>query len=347
VGDSDRILVTGASGFIGSRVVASLLDYGFRNIRCLVRPSSDLSAFNRAASSQGDSRIEVFKGNLLSQEDCDIMAEGVVVIYHLAAGRGDKSYPSAFLNSVVTTRNLLRGASKSGSLRRFVNVSSFTVYSNEKLKRGGLLDESCKLEAHPEARWEAYCYAKVKQEEILLQYCGKYGFSYVILRPGVVYGPGNKGIHGRVGIGTFGMFLHLGGRNKIPLTYVDNCAEAIALAGIKEGVDGEIFNVVDDDLPTSRAFLKMYKKNVRNFRSLFVPYAVFYFFCVLWEKYSKWSGGQLPATFNRNYCSTYWKGNQYSNEKAKRMLGWKPKVSFEEGSRKYCQYQRESMGIND
>ena len=85
----------------------------------------------------------------------------------------------------------------------------------------------------------------------------------MIVRPGVVYGPGNKGITGRVGLGTFGLFLHLGGSNEIPLTYVDNCADAIVLAGIKGGVDGEVFNVVDDDLPTSRKFLRLYKKNVR------------------------------------------------------------------------------------
>lgn len=323
------------------------MNYGFKNIGCLVRPSSNLGALNNASEQQRGAKIEVMKGNLLSQEDCDRIAEGALVIYHLAAGRGEKSYPSAFLNSAVTTRNLLRGASRGGVLRRFVNVSSFAVYSNEKLRRGGLLDESCEVEAHPEARGEAYCYAKVKQEEILLENCRKYAFPYVILRPGVVYGPGNKGIHGRVGIGTFGVFFHLGGKNKIPLAYVDNCAEAILLAGIKEGIDGEVFNIVDDNLPTSRAFLRMYKKNVRNFRSLYVPYRVFYLFCYLWEKYSKWSEQQLPAAFNRNLCSTYWKGNQYSNEKAKKMLGWKPKVEFEEGAKRYSHYQRETMGIND
>ena len=54
----------------------------------------------------------------------------------------------------------------------------------------------------------------------------------------------------------------------------------------QKGVDGEVFNIVDDDLPTSRGFLKMYKKNVRDFRSIYVPYRVFYLFCYLWEKYS-------------------------------------------------------------
>ncbi len=84
---------------------------------------------------------------------------------------------------------------------------------------------------------------------------------------------GNEAITNRVGIGTFGLFLHLGGSNTMPLTFVDNCAEAIVLAGLTPGVDGQVFNVVDDDLPSSRQFLRLYKRNVRRFRSLYLPHA--------------------------------------------------------------------------
>ncbi len=48
--------------------------------------------------------------------------------------------------------------------------------------------------------------------------------------------------------------MHMGGNGLLPLTYVDNCADAIVLAGLVAGVEGEVFNVVDDDLPRSRAF---------------------------------------------------------------------------------------------
>ena len=85
----------------------------------------------------------------------------------------------------------------------------------------------------------------------------------------------------------------------MPFTYVDNCAEAIILAGLFKGVDGEIFNVVDDDLPSSRQFLRQYKRNVRRFKSVYVPHMVSLALCYLWEKYSKWSQGQLPPAFNR------------------------------------------------
>src|SRR2546427_2840934 len=103
----DLILITGATGFIGSRFVAHLVDRGFRNLRCFARSSSAagrLEAFYSSAG--GDARVQVITGNLLSRDDCISATAGAAVIYHLAAGRGEKSIPDAFLNSVVTTRNL-------------------------------------------------------------------------------------------------------------------------------------------------------------------------------------------------------------------------------------------------
>jgi len=335
----DPILITGSNGFIGSRVVETLLRYGCSNLRCFVRPSSNLTSLYTVLATFPKVRVELIQGNLLSHEDCENAAKDVTVIFHMAAGI-EKTFPGAFMNSVVTTRNLLDAVVRFGTLRRFVNVSSFAVYSNWNLKRGELLDETCEIESRLVERAEAYTFAKLKQDELVLEYAQKYSIPYVTLRPGAVYGPGSHQMTGRVGINTFGLFLHLGGSNRIPLTYVDNCAEAIVLAGIKQGVDGEVFNVVDDDLLTSRQFLRLYKKHGRRFRSIYVPYRLFYFCCYLWEKYSKWSQSQLPPVFNRRRCATYWKGNRYSNQKLKELLGWKPAVPFVEASQRYFEYVR-------
>ena len=158
---------------------------------------------------------------------------------------------------------------------------------------------------------------------------------YVIVRPGAVFGPGKPSLSGRVGIDTFGFFIHLGGSNQLPLTYVDNCAEAIVLAGLKRGVDGESFNVVDDELLTSRQFLRAYKKAARPFFSVSLPYLAAWGLCSLWEKYSRWSKGQLPPAFNRRRCAAEWKGNRFSNEKLRRKLGWKPRVAMADAMTAY------------
>jgi len=335
----DPILITGSNGFIGSKVVESLLRSGFTNLRCLVRPSSSLARLDAILATAPNAPAEIVQGNLLSREDCAKMAKDVAVIFHLAAGI-EKTFPGSFMNSVVTTRNLLDAALKFGNLQRFVNISSFAIYSNWNIAGGGLLDETCELETRAVERAEPYTFAKLKQDQLVLEYAEKYGVPYVILRPGAVYGPGAHQLTARVGIDTFGVFFHLGGSNRIPLTYVDNCAEAIVLAGIRPGVNGEVFNVVDDELPTSRQFLRMYKKQGKRFRSIFIPYWLFYCLCWAWEKYSKWSEGQLPPAFNRRRCSAYWKGNRYTNQKLKDRLDWRPLVAFSEASRRYFEYVR-------
>ena len=330
------ILVTGASGFIGSRVIQNLLDLGFCNLRCFTRPSSNESRVAALSSLRRSGvKVEVMRGNLLSREDCIAATRDVKVIFHLAAGRGEKSFPDAFINSAVTTRNLLEASAGHKCLKRFVNISSFSVYSNRRKSRNNLLDESCPLEEPAHLRGEAYCFAKVEQDRIVAEYGNKLGIPYVIVRPGQVYGPGNEGITGRVGIGTFGVFLHLGGSNTIPLTYVENCAEAIALAGLKKGIDGQVFNVVDDDLPSSRRFLRLYKRYVKGFPSLYIPHFVSYALCFLWEKYTAWSDEQLPPAFNRRRWHAYWKKTRYSNEKLKSQVGWRPRVSTEEGLQRF------------
>lgn len=340
VNRDDLILITGANGFIGPRVIQSLLNLGFRNLRCFVRPTSDVAGLNALAQQAKDARIELVRGNLLSPNECLAATKDAAIVFHLAAGRGEKSFPDAFLNSVVTTRNLLEASLVHRCLRRFVNISSFAVYDNM-ARRESVLDETCPLEQPAHRRGEAYCFAKVKQDEIVTEYGKKFSLPYVIVRPGYVYGPGKRAITGRVGIDTFGVFLHLGGSNSIPFTYVDNCADAIALAGLAQGVDGEIFNVVDDELPSSRRFLSLYKKNVNRFASLYVPHAASYLLCWLWERYSAWSEEQLPPVFNRSRWYANWRKTRYSNQKLKSRVGWTPKVSTSAGLTRFFESCRQ------
>jgi nucleoside-diphosphate-sugar epimerase len=345
ISTDDLILVTGSNGFIGTALVEVLLEHGFRNIRCLVRSTRNRTeGLLRVIGRFPQARVDVVEGNLQSRADAAKATRDVRVVFHLAAGMTENTFPGLCLTTVVTTRNLLEGVCQAGVLRRFVNVSSLGVYSNRHLRRHALLDETCALETKLVERNEPYVYAKLKQEELVQEYAAKYGLPYVVLRPGSVYGPGQKAdITHRVGIGSFGIFLHLGGRNRIPFTHVRNCAEAIALAGTTPGVDGEVFNVIDDEPPTSRQFMAGYRRHVGRRKYLSVPYPLFYAFCLLWEKYSRWSEGALRPTFNRYSCAAYWKGNRYSNRKLKALLNWRPDVSYQEGVRAYYDYLRNAQ----
>lgn len=343
IGRDERILITGAAGFIGTRVVANLRGRGFTNVGCLVRTGLARTRTGDSGRGEGWEGVDVLCGNLLSPEDCRCITKGVRVVYHLAAGTGLKAHSDAVLNTVVTTRNLLDACLAQGTLKRFVNLSSFSVYTNRDLPEKGVVDERGPIESHPETRAEAYCYAKVKQDQLVEKYGARFGLPFVHIRPGVVYGPGKHAIPGRVGIDSFGLYIHLGGGTRLPLTYVDNCADAVVLAGLCPGIDGETLNIVDDDLPTSREFLRLYKKHVRRFRSIYVPHPVSWLLCALWEKYCEWSHNQLPPVFTRREWAAFWKKATYPNGKAKRLLGWRPVIPTREGLERYFTSCRGSL----
>jgi nucleoside-diphosphate-sugar epimerase len=325
-----KLVVTGSNGFIGSKVVEALLAAGYQNLRCFVRPTSRMNRLQEVIRAADAGReVEVMTGDLVSRDSCRKAAEGASIIYHLAAGM-DKAFAGAFANSALATRNLVEAFLDQPTSQRFVNVSSFAVYSNVHLPRGALLDESCPLEDRSQERYDAYGFGKLQQELVVRAYGRSHGLRYVIVRPGAVFGPGKRSLSGRIGIDTFGFFIHLGGGNQLPLTYVDNCAEAIILAGLVPGIEGEALNIVDDDLPTSRQFMRAYKSRIGRFFSLSLPYFAAYGLSAVWEDYSVRSGGQLPPVFNRRRCAAEWKGNRFSNARARERLGWRPRVSMKD-----------------
>lgn len=335
IAHDSQILITGANGFIGTTLIGCLLEAGYKNLRCFVRSPTNQECLNAIVEKHTTAFVEIMQGNLLVKEDCKRAVKGVSLIYHLAAGSG-KSFPGCVLDSAVTTRNLLDAVSGSAQVKRFVNVSSLSVYSNWGMRRESLLDESCQIDRDYMKRYDAYAFGKIKQDEVVLKYSEEYGIPYVIVRPGVVFGPGRRGtILGRCGSDSFGLFLHITGRRRVPLTYVENCANAIMITGLADGVEGEVFNIVDDDLPRSGALVRMFKRNLGHFRSIRVSYHVFYLLCWLWEKYAAWSHNQLPPVLNRRKCCAYYKGNRYSNIKLKRLLGWEPIVTMDESLKRY------------
>src|SRR5271166_1404158 len=103
IGPGDPILITGATGFIGCRVVENLLDRGFHRVICFIKPTSEVARLEAIAGRCGQgASIRVVKGNLLSPEDCLTATRDVKVIVHLAAGGSEKSFPDTFLSTVVT-----------------------------------------------------------------------------------------------------------------------------------------------------------------------------------------------------------------------------------------------------
>ncbi len=328
---SPNILVTGSNGFLGSAFVARLLARGYKNVRCMVRPGSDHSRLDRLEAAH-EGGISLFTGTLSRPSDCRAAMEGIEVVYHLAAATGGAP-ADMFANSVIATKYLLEAMTAEMEEKkrkiRLVHVSSFAVYGVADLPAGAMVDETTQLEHSPELR-DVYSHTKIRQEELVWQYIREHGIPTVMLRPGVIYGPGGSPMSTRVGLNLFGIFLHLGRKNIIPLTYVDNCAEAIAVVGETHGIDGEVYNVVDDDLVNAKEYLQRYRQSVKKLPYVTMPYVATKLLSVAVEMYHEYSQGQLPAIFTRYKSDSMWKGNRFENRKLKE-LGWKQLVSTDEG----------------
>ncbi|HTF61299.1 MAG TPA: NAD(P)-dependent oxidoreductase [Edaphobacter sp.] len=323
-----KILVTGAGGFLGKAIVERLLAHGQNDLRCMLRDSSKARGLEAIAARYPQARLEFVTANLRNPNEIPRAVSGADMVIHAAAAL--KGSPAEmFMDSVVASRNLLEAITNELRSIRVVLVSSFGAMGVAELPRGAMVDEKTPLEQHPERR-DVYSHSKLRQEQLFWEYHEKYGFELVVLRPGVIYGPGGGHFSNRVGLSLFGRFLHLGGNNLLPLTYVDNCAEAIAVAGLAPGANGQVYNVVDDDLVTSRQYLALYKSRVKPLRSIPVPYPVLMWGSRMVERYSERSKGQLPAIFTPYKTRAMWGGNQFSNAKLK-SIGWKPVVPTREG----------------
>jgi len=313
-----KVLVTGASGFLGSRVVARLLAHGYRDIRCMVR---DLSRARRLAPLEAEypGALEVIAGNLRSRADAQRVIEGVSFVFHVAAGLKGAA-ADLFMDTVVASRNLLDAIGERKPMR-VVLVSSFCVLGVAGLRRGAVVDERCPLEPHPEQR-DAYSHCKLRQEQLFREYHDRYGFDLIIARPGVIYGPGMGQISNRVGLRVGPVFMHMGGRNRLPLTHVENCAEAVVIAGMECDGNANVIHVVDDDVPTCGEYLRRYKRQVRRVRSVRLPYPGALLLSKMIASYHRRSKGQLPAVLTPYKTRTMWGGNSFNND-ALHKLGWK------------------------
>jgi len=318
-------VVTGATGFLGRRLVKALCEDGCA-VRCLVRPSSNVAPLRQELGPLWR-QVDVQSVDLADGTACRARLERGDVVFHLAAGLSG-SPSTLFLNTVIPTRALLSAAA-AVEVRRVVMVSSLGVYGTVGLRRGETLTEATPLESQPQLR-DPYTFSKVIQEHVAHDAREQTGLPLVIVRPGVIFGPGRGVLSSRVGLQFGDVLIRMGGRQTLPYTYVDNCAAAIRQAGFSPGVDGEAINVIDDNLPTAAQLVRRLARRRLKPRSLWVPSACIGPLSGIYEWYHRYSQGQVPGVITRYRSCAIWKPLRYSNEKARRLLGWRPEISFDE-----------------
>lgn len=332
-----RALVTGAGGMIGSRLVRILAGRADVRVRALVRHGSDTSRLEGYED-------RIIYGDLNQLNDSGTLLDEIDCIYHLAAATSGSHY-EMMMNTVVATERLMESL-KHHKVERFVLVSSFSVYQMSALKPGDILDESCSLEEDLAAR-DSYTITKVRQERLVHDWCRRLGIPLVVVRPGKIYGPGDNPVPPQVGLAIPGIcYFFIGGNNLLPLTHVDNCAQAIYLAGITSGVEGKAINIVDDRLPTGRQYLRWYESVLGKLpRKIWMPYKGFKLVAHGFEVASRRTKGNIPPLVTRYRAENLWKNLRYDNTRAKTLLGWRPEIDIKTGVMETLdQFHRDSKG---
>lgn len=315
-----KVLVTGATGFLGRSVVRALASRG-HEVVALARPAASLP--------EPSDRVSYIRGDLRQKGGWVREIKGVEAVVHAAAAVGG-SFPEQFAGTVVATENLLDNLDWP-SLRRFVLISSFSVYDYS--RGSSSMDERHPLESDPSRR-DAYTWTKMLQEELVEKSCAQHSVPFVSIRPGAIYGPGKDWDAGSaLRAGNFDLvFSPLA---KMRLTHVDNCAEAITAAVGAEGVTGA-FNIVDDEQPTHARYHRVCRRaGARTGRAIYVPWwmaATAGLGVKLINSVFLKKGARLPEILDFPRQRARWRGYSYSNARAKTELGWMPRVRLEDAA---------------
>jgi 2-alkyl-3-oxoalkanoate reductase len=320
-----KILITGASGFLGKYVVAEAIRRGHQ-VRAVIRPSTDeksLPWYNHPS-------VELSRLDLRRKNGITDALQNIDGVIHLAAAKEGDFY-TRFAGTVIGTENLLDAMVEVGVLR-LVSISSFAVFDYHKIPKGTVIHEDSPQESNPLFR-EEYAQTKLIQEKQILEFEETYKAQVTIIRPALIYGHNNLWstlLGGRL---TDNLWLRIGAHATMPLTYVENCAEAIILAVESKEAIGQIINVIDDDLPTQRTYVKKLKKRTKTLPKMIpVNWTLMRSIAVLmWGYNQRFLKGQakFPGIFYPGTLDTRFKHFGFSNSRAKKILNWTPKYSLD------------------
>ena len=313
-----KVLVSGAGGFLGTYVVARLLERG-HSVRAIIRPSSVVPVW------QG--QVEIFRADLRICDDLVAAFDDVDAVIHLAAGTSG-SEEAQFSSSVIATERFLDAMAQS-STRRLTLVSSLVVYDWSRARK--CLDENTPLLTDIYGMG-AYTIAKIWQERVVKRTSDAAGFDLTIMRPGFIWGPEHNTIAG-MGRRFKSFYMIFGPLTRLPLTYVENCADCVAMTVDEPMTIGKSLNVVDNDSVRVWRYVKEYR--VRNEKpGLMIPIPYYLGFslaksALFVSRRLFGKKGKLPSLLTPSRFEAQFKPVRFSNSKLTEVMGWKPPLAFQ------------------
>lgn len=319
------VLVTGATGFIGSRVVYKLLQDNVA-VKALLLPGE-------AAPSEWVEKVDITHGSISDPQAVGKAVSGAKTIIHLAAVVSDWGDEKKYWEFTVDgSRFVFEQAIKNKA--RVALASSIVVYGDKIQK------QSCPEETGYGETFGPYSRTKQAQEKLAWEYHKNKGLSLSVVRPANVYGPrSGPWLHDVVNVlksGSPGLIS--GGNMNAGLAYVDNVADILILAASADAAIGRAYNASDGlDVTWKQYFTDIAGIiGVKNPKS--IPYPVAAFGAVLLEAIWKFFDIEKRPPVTREALNLIGSDNRIPNDRIKKELKYNPRVSYAEGLQRTREY---------
>jgi nucleoside-diphosphate-sugar epimerase len=319
-----RVLITGATGLIGSHLIEALQQRG-EQLRALVLPVENAEKLVARG-------VEVVRGDITDASTLGPAVKDIDIVLNLAGMMGVwRPLADYRLVNVTGAENLYRAAQATG-VHRFVHITSHVVYG---LGHGRFLTENDPLRPDP----DPYCISKAEGDRLMRRLMLNSDVETVILRPGTIFGPKDRLHFGRMAQRMKnGKGVIVGrGDNALPFCYVTDAVQGFLLAAYHEKAPGNVYNISNDRPLTEREMFNAIADDVGGKRpTLHLPYAPLYYGSIVAEKVALITRTKPIVT--RLGAMMFGTDNRHSIEKARRELGYVPKVDIREGIRRTAEW---------
>lgn len=328
-----KTLITGGTGLVGRHLVTALHERG-DTTRALVLPSENAGWLE-------DHGVEVHRGDIRDPESLAAPMRGVDAVIHLAALQGQWVPIEEYYNvNVVGTENVCRAALSAG-VRRVVHVSSWTIYG---ISRRWKIGEEAAAAPFDDPYW----ITKAQGDLLVQRMIAANYLPAVIVRPGTIFGAGDKLNFGRIAekVRTGRAIVIGSGRNALPFVYVTDVVQGLLLCVDLDQAEGRAYNITNDEPLTQAQLLRAIASelDVAPPRA-HVPYSVAFALATAAERVVPLDGERHPVV-TRHGVRLYGTDNRHSIDRARAELGYEPKVAIRDGVRRACAwYQSEEIAV--